>query len=356
VTPVFGRAGSLRQLRSRRTVRRAPEFSPQNGIVTARGQRIGCSCGGHHDTVTWPWDDIGGPMVFTYQAGYEDLGNVLLRAHQVADLLSDQAPPFPIYSQSLENLYLAKPRGRTIVVTKTGVKLKHLGLLTALKKAGNLLIFDMVDGVLPAELENLPDAYGCSSVTELEARHQAGHKAFASLHAPDHRTPRRSFDSKEFGIVYFGMAENARHLGDIDDVVALGYEDMPAHREVHPLPTALGLMAEASHHYSIRQWNPRDGFKPLTKAAVAGTFGACIIASADEYEAVALLGADYPYLAPSSELDDVTRTVEFAKSSYLSDTWQTAVERMVELTRKTCPVASAHQLVTGIADLHQGRV
>lgn len=349
MTSLFGRSGYLRQRQTRQGVDRSAAFGPDRGIVEAKGQGVQCSCGGGHEALVWPWEKVPGPLVFTYQDGYNSLGNVLLRAHQVADLLADQAPPFPVYSQSLENLYRARPRGQTIVVSKTGIKVRHLGLLTALKRAGNLVIFDLVDGVVPPELEALPDAYACSSVTEFEARQTAGHQAFLSLHSPDHRTPRHPFDGKDFGVAYFGMPENAQHLEDLRDVVALGYEDMPAHREQEPLPSAFEAMSVVSHHYSIRNWNPRDGFKPLTKAAVAGTLGACIIASADEFEAVSLLGPDYPYLAASSHRDDVKRVIEFAKSSYLSEPWHQAVTTMVGLTEKTCPVNTAHQLVTGIA-------
>lgn len=348
---LFGRTGLLRQRQHRKGVETSGEFDASRAIVEAVGQGVTCSCGGNHGNLEWPWDGVSGPLIFTYQAGHEQLGNALLRAHQVADLLADQSPPFPVYSQSLENLYLAKPRGATIVVTKTGVKTRHLGLLNALKKAGNVLVFDLVDGVVPPELEKLPHAYACSSVTEYEARRLADLPAFLSLHSPDHRIPRHSFEGKSFSVVYFGMAQNARHVGDIEDLSALDYEDMPPLRHLTPLPQGFTQMAAASHHYSIRQWNPRDGFKPLTKSAVAGAFGACIIAAADEYEAVALLGADYPYLAATSELEDVRRVVELAKATYLHDPWHEAVTRMRTLTEKTCPVATAHQLVSGIAQL-----
>lgn len=347
----FGRAGLLRQRQHRKSVEASDAFDATRGIVEAVGLGVGCSCGGTHDNLEWPWARVSGPLIFTYQAGHEQLGNALLRAHQVADLLADQSPPFPVYSQSLENLYLAKPRGATIVVTKTGVKTRHLGLLAALKKAGNVLVFDLVDGVVPPELEKFPHAYACSSVTEYEARRMAGLPAFLSLHSPDHRMPRHSFEGKNFGLVYFGMTENAQHLTDIEGLNVLDYEDMPRVRELTPLPQSFAQMAAASHHYSIRQWNSRDGFKPLTKAAVAGAFGACIIAAADEYEASALLGADYPYLAASSEREDVKRVVELAKATYLHDPWHEAVARMRTLTEKTCPIATAHQLVSGIAQL-----
>ena len=351
MSPLFGRAGLVRQQQKRWSIERSVDFGPMRGIIEAQGQGVTCSCGGNHQNLVWPWNDVPGPLIFSYQAGYERLGNVLLRAHQVADLLAEQGPPFSVFSQPLENLYLSRPRGATIIVSKTGVKLRHLGLLKALRKAGNLLVFDMVDGVIPPELENLPDAYVCSSVSEYEARLAAGHSAFLSLHSPDHRMPRHRFVDKDFGVVYFGLAENAKHLGNISDIVTLDYDDMPAHRHTEPVPTGFSEMALASHHYSIRQWNSRDGFKPLTKAAVAGTFGSCIIAAADEHEALTLLGSDYPYLAASSELDDVSRTVEFAKETYLTDTWRHAVARMVTLTQKTCPVATAHQLVVGLSRL-----
>lgn len=351
MTQIFGRAGLFRQHQHRRRLERSPEFTASGGMLQAAGQGVGCLCSGNHGALAWPWENVPGPLIFTYQAGYEHLGNVLLRAHQVADLLEDHGPPFPVYSQSLENLYVARPRGATIVVSKTGVKVRHLGVLTALKKAGNTLLFDMVDGVVPPELEDLPDAYVCSSVTEWEARQAAGHRAFTSLHSPDHRILHRGFAGKSFGLVYFGLPENARHIDDIPDIIALSYEDMPPHRSTSPTPAAFTDMANASHHYSIRQWGARDGFKPLTKAAVAGAFGACIIAAADEYEAVTLLGRDYPYLAASSAKDDVIQAIEFAKATYLTDTWRSAVAHMTALNERTCPVATAHQLVAGIAAL-----
>lgn len=348
ITALRRRFKSLRYELVRRT---HPRYMGTKNLVEAKSVGLVCSCGENHHEKAFDWSGIDRPIIFTYRHNSESFASIQLRTFQVARLLAQTTPPHPIIIQPLENLARTTPRNSIIIVGRTGVRPLSETMLRRFIGNGNLVLFDMVDGQVSRLIEHLPHAYVCSSVSEAKAREAKGIRAIVSLMSPDQRCPIAGFMDKTFGVGYHGLAKNALHLDSLQDVQVVDYrEEAPTPGEP-PMPMDLDVMAGFSHHYSVRAWNPGDGFKPLMKAYVAARLGACFIGSWEDEECRLVLSDDYPYLASSSSLEDVTEAINYARETYGGPVWEGAVEEMERLRRLSCPFATAQALIRGLADL-----
>ncbi|MEX2441858.1 MAG: hypothetical protein WD400_04345, partial [Pontimonas sp.] len=328
-----------------------PAYDKDAGIYTPRAASTPCACEQPHPMGATEWSGINQPITLTYRNGTEGMGNVLLRGFQLADMLTSLGSPVPIRVQALENLYRAKPRGQIVIVLKTAVRLKSEPILRAFNRWGNTVLYDVVDGLVPARIESLCESYICSSLTEERDRRSRGYQTIVSLQSPDQRTPAHPFERREFSHAYYGLPENALHLDTLPELHPVNFSEMPPHRSPKPLPSALDGLRRYSHHYSVRAWNDRDGFKPMMKGFFAARLGAVVIASAEDEESRLILGDDYPYLAASSALEDVQAIIEYAQHTHLGPEWERAVATMQELRQMSCPVKTAQDLVAGLRKL-----
>lgn len=314
-----------------------------------------CSCHGNTPQKI-DWTEITAPITFTYRYGTAQMGSVRLRARQVADMLKSLGAPVPVTVEPLEVAYRRKLSGHTIIVLKTALKKRFKPLLRSLRRRGNRIFFDAVDGLVPVEIENIPTAYICSSVTEHLHRQQRGHRTILSLHATDVRIPFSQSDSPtDFSLGYMGLGDNAPLLEALSNVTTVPYDEAKLEGPLEEFNNPFHKLSKFSHHYAVRSWNLRDGYKPLTKAFVAARLGAVVIASAEDEESRLLLGDEYPYLAPSSSLEDVTSTIDYARDTYLGSEWRQAVSKTHELREISCPVKTAQDLVHGLRSFRASR-
>ena len=280
------------------------------------------------------------------------MGSVRLRGVQLVDSLKLLDNPINSTMLPLEMAYRSRVRDSVIIVLKTALKRRFAPVLGALASRGNRLVFDTIDGILPAEIEDFADGYLCSSASEDAHRRQRRQKAALVPHPVDLRIPLHQSDPETpFGIAYMGLRENSLHLDEIPEIKQVDYQESEWEQSKSSFLDAIDNVRKSSHHYIVRGWNSRDGFKPLTKAFVAARLGAVPIASADDAESRLLLGNDYPYLARSSGLDDVLRTIEFARSSYGSSSWESAVRTMTRLRRLSCPISAASATVRALSGM-----
>ena len=332
-------------------LRNNPSYAPDLEVYDSKKVDTPCSCGAGHSVDNTNWRGISQPITFAYRHGTEKLGNVLLRGFQVADMLRTLGAPVPVTVQPIENLYRSRPRKQTIIVLKTAIRPRSIPMLKGLRRSNNALFFDLVDDVQNAGVEEGADAFICASVTEEMARKADGQETILSLQSPDQRTPIFSFSRRSFSTVYYGLRENARHVDALPSLDAINFVDMPPHRSSKALPRVFDTLKSYSHHYSVRAWNDRDGFKPMMKGFFAGRLGSVVIASAEDDESRAILGDAYPYLASSSALQDVIDVLGFARETHQKAEWRVAVEKMKELRELSCPVSTARALVEGLGRL-----
>jgi len=316
--------------------------------LPAGGDGSSCECGAHHR----PGNEYSGltrPLYIVYREGSQGLGSVHMRGFQVATSLVNVGYGGPIRVQSLESLYRERPTGAIIVALKTAIKDRFAFALRDLMKR-NTLLFDVVDGSISGEVTCHADGFICASVSEYEQRTHSGSRAFLVHHAIDTRIELHTPTARStFSLGYYGAAANGLYVGDIPEIEVVTYRE-DAHQETGAaLSDALSTLMTYSHHYAVRRWNHRDGYKPLTKAFMAAWCGAVVIASRDDAESLAVLGEDYPYLAPSSAKEDVMNTISFARETLGGPEWANASNVMEQLKALSCPIGSAMSLASALA-------
>lgn len=326
-------------------------FNDASLIQSGKEQTYRCDCHGSTPQQI-DWTGITTPITFAYRFGTNHMGSIRLRGHQVADMLTSLGAPVPVTVQPLETAYRRRLSGHTLIVLKTALKARLHPLLRSLRRRDNTIVFDAVDGVVPPKIEDFPAAYVCSSLAENFHRQQRRQHTILSLHATDVRIPASTTpNSADFSVGYMGLAENAPHLEMLSGVFSVPYRETQLEGLSPEFLNAFQRLSHFSHHYVVRAWNSRDGYKPLTKAFVAARMGAVVIASAEDEESRLTLGDDYPYLARSSSLQDVREVIDYAEQTHLGPEWHQAVSKMHELRHMSCPVKTAQDLVAGLRGL-----
>jgi len=113
------------------------------------------------------------------------------------------------------------------------------------------------------------------------------------------------------------------------------------------MTAALPLFRQYNFHYGVRpqiQVGSDQVFKPLTKAITAAVLGAPIMINRDAHDAIALLGADYPYLVDSTGDADVIRMFEKAQTGFKGSEWALALDKMRSLGSRLSPARVAEDL------------
>lgn len=272
-----------------------------------------------------------------------------MRGFQAAESLSRVGYPGRIEVLTLERLTTRKPRGAVVIVLKTAIKERFSVELSNLQR-WNTLLFDVIDGRPASSLEEFADGFLCSSASEYRERSMKGQAARLVYHAVDSTIswPRRT--KKKFGIVYYGLPENALHLDKIPAIQSIKYIEEQHLRGGFGLEKKIGRLGKFSHHYIVRNWNIADGHKPLTKGFLAAWCGALVIGSREDPETTLLLGEAYPYLSATSQLHDVKQTLEIARETYNSAEAQVANHAMKKLKQLSCPFSSAISLRLAIEE------
>ena len=118
--------------------------------------------------------------------------------------------------------------------------------------------------------------------------------------------------------------------------------------EAAPSAQILEELSRYRLHYGVRVAPRGTGkqtvFKPLTKAANAAACGANIVINRDAHDAVALLGADYPYLVDADDDDSIIEVFERARDGADGHDWVKARNAMDDLAAQLSPESIARQL------------
>jgi hypothetical protein len=323
-----------------------PAFRTALRDVTAKKISLGkvsivCQCGNHLALERRKWS-LTRPLYFVYRAGTSLRGSVLLRVHQLAEAMASSVNnPEEIKVVTEELLHKIKPRDSNIIFSKYTLNESNLAWIANFRKSDNHVLVDIVDGFGSAEIDQVCDGYLCSSRTEFRYRLDSGANASYLPHQVDSRWPRFDFDKTSFQMVYMGGKGGSLHLDAVGDIAT---EVTPLSMTDAATAEAAGRVSGGTHHYSVRKFFGDGVFKPATKAFVAARFGAVFLGSASDEESVLTLGRDYPYLSETSEIDDVSAAVEFAKRSFGGEPWKTAVDVMRRLANETCDVEIGNKM------------
>jgi hypothetical protein len=163
-------------------------------------------------------------------------------------------------------------------------------------------------------------------------------------HHTDPRIPAPPARRETFRIGYFGEPFNAMTTPPIAERV----EVIPV-STLHQTTAWFERLAEFPMHYAVRTRIAQDAVKPFLKGFTAAVSHANILAMRSDPEAVAWLGADYPYLVDSVEEHEVLTMIDRAASDFGTPAWRDALEVMAGIRARVAPTRIAAELRRALA-------
>lgn len=283
-------------------------------------------------------------LVFLIGAQSSHFGSVHLRAIQLEELVRERLHQRGFRSSVVREL--PRQAGAIYFVTKSFALDFGVAGFEEIAALGGEIIFDPLDMKIGDDFRDLALRSTClvaSSLTQRDYFSEAfgsGVRVAFIPHHVDTRLPDVQCQMERFRIAYIGAPANAKlprrrkwfqltdwrtRFADMCDVIdASHYEDMNWARQ----------LADYNCHYLIRERQSFDGFKPFLKGYIAAHCGAVVMAQRDDAEAVANLGADYPYLFDVRRGRDIVDCVERVSASFGSQTWNIAREKVAVLNEQ----------------------
>ena len=273
-------------------------------------------------------------IVFVVGRGRERAGSAEMRGRQLAELVQQAGAPRVRLACHDEPI-----RDAVAVVNKTAILKPFADTVARLRAEGCLVLADFVD--IPVVPQVAAEADGFLAASELQARHLAA--AFPAKpvihlpHAADIAIPPMRCQWARFAAGYFGRSDTAIHLAE---VVAAGLVT------AHETPRAnangwIGALPNFNLHYAVRpraMWGA--GFKPFTKGATAARAGAVMLVDASDEEALAVLGADYPFVMETgADAAAIVARLAALRESFGDASWALARDRMEALRAEMEPAA-----------------
>lgn len=265
-------------------------------------------------------------IVFVLGRGRERAGSAEMRGRQLAELVRQAGAPRVRLACHDDPV-----RDAVAVVNKTAILKPFQDTVARLRAAGCLVLADFVD--IPVVPAVAAEADGFLAASVLQARHLAaafpGKPVIELPHAADIAIPEMRCQWDRFAAGYFGRPDTAIHLAE---VVAAGLVT------AHETPRAnangwIGALPGFNLHYAVRpraMWGA--GFKPFTKGATAARAGAVMLVDSSDEEALAVLGADYPFVMPEGAgAAAVVAQLAALRDSFGDASWALARARMEAL-------------------------
>lgn len=286
------------------------------------------------------------PVFFVYRAGTRGWGSVRLRVFQLASALkSVVANPGFVRVVTEQQMSAINPTGAHLIFTKWVLGGTNRDWIRSLRTRNNTIWSDLVDGVPNYGVEELVDAFLCSSESEFRWRREKGVTSVRALHSVDSRFLPQSFHRESFEMGYLGARNNVQLIGGVAPLSTYFTDTSISKKTALRISSSISVW---SHHYSVRTSHPEGTFKPATKIFLAARFGALFIGSRDDAESRWLLGDKYPYLSKSSRPKDVICAVEHARETFLGREWETARGLIADVREEACDVFVSQQLARAL--------
>ncbi len=235
------------------------------------------------------------------------------------------------YSISCTNISCI--RDSIVIVHKHVINRRRL--LRKIKRNGNILLVDIVDGV--PRPENLPhyDGIICCSRKAYDYYSQScpdtlrmGLPVYFVAHCTDPRIGAVTPPADRFAPYYFGAPKNLLLFDSLKPLLSIVYtdiQDVPNH-DWHL------RLAEANFHYAVRPPMKEHVYKPFMKGIIAATCNANMLVHKDDGDALYYLGEDYPYLIKEEPTEEVVlRYMRKAQAEFGTDVWRFGLSKMAGL-------------------------
>lgn len=253
-----------------------------------------------------------------------------MRGDQLAKIAQATLPSETITYSRIDTDF----KNSILFLTKGVLQTSTADDLRALKKSGNILLFDPVDSMLPPDKAALADVIVAASQIALEDYRQ--HFAAPTILVDHHVDPRlKKLTLAErpaaLKIGYFGELVNAVITPRIEEKVDFISVSTRIQNDEW-----LNHLSDYLLHYAVRNNLKTEGYKPFLKGFTAAHVGSNIIVQDTQDDAVRWLGNDYPYLLRGVVNEQsILDMLDYAHSSYDTETWQRGLKVMNTIKAKT---------------------
>jgi hypothetical protein len=252
-----------------------------------------------------------------------DGGSTVLRGRQLAQLAADIFTPrgIAVECTTSENVHDA-----VVILNKNLALSIAPSEIDSLIGRGNYVIIDPLDGaVLPGILERSDAIIAASYLQRLYLRDAYGHKPihFVSHHV-DLRIGKVSPPDDEMKMGYFGEVYNARFADELKTHITFKRTDTGKASDT----SWMASLSAFNCHYSVRERQDFDGFKPFTKGFLAAHCGVPILVSSEDEEAKLLLPNRYPYRFEIRSPADAIDAIDTMRDDFGGARWREATEAM----------------------------
>ena len=282
-----------------------------------------------------------GSINFVYSESARDYGSTVMRGKQLSKI-TQKTLGKRIYFTSTDYQY----KNCILFLTKWAIYKLSLKDLQKLKNRQNKLIFDLVDGELPANKIKYADVVVAAAESIYQKYKRSLPKSARIILIDHHVDPRIRFvdwqaQSKKLKVGYFGELANTLITPKIK-------------RRVDFIPVSTTTqnydwfkeLPKYNLHYAIRQKRDVYPNKPFLKGFTAAHCDANILIQASEKEAIKWLGKDYPYLLKGRVTEEkILKLLDHIKKSYGSKEWECGLTIMHGIREKTSEEAIGKQLV-----------
>src|SRR3972149_10841685 len=282
-----------------------------------------------------------GSIHFVYSESTRNYGSTVMRGKQLSEI-AQKALGKHVYFTSTDYQY----RNCILFLAKWAIYKLGLRELLKLKTRDNKLIFDLVDGELPAKKIKFADVV-VAAAESIYKKYKRSLPKSAKIVLIDHHVDPRirfvdwSIRPKKLKVGYFGELINTLFTPKIK-------------RRVDFIPVSnttqnndwFRELPKYNLHYAIRQKRDVYPNKPFVKGFIAAHCDANILIQASEKEAIKWLGKDYPYLLKGKVTEEkVMKMLSYIKNSYGSKEWEHGLAIMRGIRAKTSDEAIGKQLV-----------
>ena len=271
--------------------------------------------------------------------GHARAGSTRLRGFQLARLCAESAAGTG--HEVRLRWHDAPIAGALAIVHKSVLLPPYRDALPRLRAAGCLLLIDFLDMLVRPGLARQADGFiACSRAQAAHLREAYPGRPVIDLpHHADLDIPESPGTWDAWRCGYFGDPANTAHL---DAVVAAGLVIAWA-TPVRDENGWRAALAQHNLHYAVRPRSMLGGrFKPFTKGMLAARVGAVAVVDESDEEAMALLGADYPFAMPADcDAATLVQRLSEMRSGFGDAAWQLARSRMEPLRRIG---SAAHQV------------
>lgn len=292
------------------------------------------------------------PVYMLYAEGHRFRGSVIMRLHQLAQFATRYLGARYRFVPVMMPKAKLRPHlsacddltGGLVFLSKSMVHNLEPDAFARLKETNRAVLGDWIDRGFRSRHKAGIDIHLAASMAfrDYVAETEPAARVRLLTHHADPRLEALSFGPLErLAPVYLG------HAGNIPDYPELeGRITMARAKRDSAFADFLPRLPEFNLHYNVRAGLEADeaGFKPFTKGFTAAACRSNILLQRDVDDAVAYLGADYPYFVEDNTLESVRAGLDFAQDSFGGPDWRHGLEVMRAVAERSSPAHVAGEL------------